>query len=61
MDPNALLERLREIVVILDNEDADEQPADHDALLVELVEGFQNLDEWIRKGGFLPSSWERST
>jgi hypothetical protein len=53
MDPNALLERLREIA-------AASWSADHDAL-IEFVEGFQNLDEWIRRGGFLPSAWERST
>jgi hypothetical protein len=57
MDPNALLERLREIAAV----PWIEQSADHDALLVEFVEGFQSLDEWIRKGGFLPSSWGRST
>jgi hypothetical protein len=26
---------------------------------VDLAEHVQNLDEWLRKGGFLPERWQR--
>lgn len=48
MDPNEALKKIRELLKIrrLSREESAE--------LQELVEG---LDEWITKGGFLPSSW----
>lgn len=54
MDPNALLERIRELVaatfVSEDGSYADD-----------LAGAFDDLDEWLSKGGFLPSAWKRET
>jgi len=54
MDPNANLEELRRLVrrQLYDN---DLTPAEV-TRLAELVEA---LDEWIAKGGFLPSAWAK--
>lgn len=56
MDPNeclkVILDRAREIV---ENSDTNYSVASCDAL--ELAESVQNLDEWIRDGGFLPDAW----
>lgn len=54
MDPNANLAEQRRIVANM----VDGHITDEDALrLAELVIA---LDEWISKGGFLPSAWVRS-
>lgn len=34
-------------------------PADAEEHAVQLAEWFDALDIWLRKGGFLPGSWER--
>lgn len=54
MDPNETLKRLRELseqgFPTTDNlEDADEFHA-----------LFRDLDEWLSKGGFLPTAWQRN-
>lgn len=55
MDPNAALERLRELAKAAFEGDGppDAQHA------IEFAEQFQALDEWIVKSGFLPSDWRR--
>ena len=57
MDPDAnLAEQAKLARRILAADDAGDY-ADHDASrLAELVEA---LDEWIRRGGFLPQAWKR--
>lgn len=53
MDPNALLERIRErLAAISRNEDV----GFHHYWL---GKEFKELDEWISKGGFLPVDWAR--
>jgi len=57
MDPNEALERLLSTArCILGGEAGDmfDESAD------ELAEQVLALDEWLRKGGFLPSAWQRS-
>lgn len=55
MDPNANLERLRELV---------ERSLDRDSVglstrdVFEAFELFTALDEWLSSGGFLPSEWK---
>lgn len=48
MDVNATLAKIRELAADtpLDDEDAQE-----------LAEAFRDLDEWIMRGGDLPSEW----
>lgn len=54
MDPNETLRLLREAITGLfavDTDNASYDPA------VEIAERFQALDEWLSKGGFLPTDW----
>lgn len=51
MDPNETLRRARNIAARAFDGGASFE-------LAELAEAFQDLDEWIMKGGFLPSQWE---
>jgi hypothetical protein len=53
MDPNANLRRQIAIAHAVVHADAD------NPTLVELAELILALDEWIRRGGFLPSRWEQ--
>lgn len=55
MDPNATLEALRELV--RQWHEADDLPEDFDA--TRALELFDALDTWLKRGGFLPTSWER--
>jgi len=71
MDPNELLKRLlancKKMREMLDSgnpvasfltsiEDSDGSIEDTD----QIVEDFLNLDEWLRKGGFLPEDWNQT-
>jgi len=60
MDPEKALEELRElakqIIAVEEGTHSFEIPED----AVEMAEKFQELDEWIMSGGFLPKDWRRS-
>lgn len=47
MDPNVILERLRQWAA---GEDAGMDTGD-------AMEAFADLDEWLTRGGFLPDGW----
>ena len=49
MDPDALLQRLLDLTKrpLLNGLDAEE-----------LAAGIENLDQWIRGGGFMPARWK---
>lgn len=49
MDPDAALANIRAIIA---SENAD-------AWIDELVEAIDALDQWISRGGFLPSAWQK--
>lgn len=53
MDPDALLARIRELVA-----DALPRPLS-EALAYDLAIEVQALDEWLMKGGFLPTEWRQ--
>lgn len=62
MDPDAALAEIRSLrEEIFDTQDnTADGPAKDTALAemaVRLAELIQGLDRWIRRGGFLPSSW----
>lgn len=63
MDPNKLLEALRDYaqeVTERAEKDNDPKPDAYDSYAaVELAKGFKDLDEWLTKGGFLPKVWEK--
>jgi hypothetical protein len=54
MDPNVVLAKLREAVKELENDPSDTFAADY------VVGEFTALDEWFKKGGFLPRDWEKA-
>lgn len=51
MDPNATLKRMREVVGTIPG-----HPEDYDGELFDL---FENLDDWLTRGGFLPTDWNQ--
>lgn len=52
MDPDAALAQIRELII---KQQTDNELNDTDTdRLVELIDG---LDEWMTKGGFLPTDW----
>lgn len=56
MDPNAALERLRELVVATADENNNAVKVH---LADEMAELFEALDYWLTRGGFLPSQWSK--
>lgn len=56
MDVNATLARLRELVKEIDAAADNEHKADIADEFADLIDG---LDQWITRGGFLPSAWQR--
>lgn len=53
MDPDAALAQIRELIV--KHQTSSEEISTSDA--AELVELVDSLDEWMTKGGFLPTEW----
>ncbi len=51
MDPNETLKELRELIDLVLRGD--------DTSVFEAATKFEDLDEWISKGGFLPEAWNR--
>ena len=62
MDPNAALANLRDATGLA-SALADGDPVDYTAeqILADLAEAAEALDEWLSKGGFLPSAWAGRT
>lgn len=70
MDPNANLARQRQLRDeyrdLIDRIEDDSEGGDDDtdeqqrALLRDLVDLTEALDEWMSRGGFAPSGWRRS-
>jgi hypothetical protein len=57
MDPNATLAAIRELVKQIDNTDRGSANIDLVDLALDLIELIDGLDQWLSKGGFLPSAW----
>lgn len=58
MDPNACVDVvLKDATYAITPEAKDDR--DLDGTIVEMSQHFLDLDEWIRKGGFLPARWDR--
>jgi len=55
MDIEAVLARARQAV-----EDQERADDDHSAAVAgwDLAEAFTALDDWLRRGGFLPADWQ---
>ena len=60
MDPNTRLAELRELVTMVALSGGDmERTEPYPQAALELAEKFEELDEWITKGGFLPAAWQQ--
>lgn len=62
MDPNANLAEIREhAAAIISALDSDDREVGFDFVLSAetLATLVQSLDEWITRGGFLPTAWEK--
>lgn len=65
MDPNEALRMIRELVDATAADLDDEHAADvtddveRSGRATELVDTFRGLDEWLSRGGFLPTEWQR--
>lgn len=57
MDPNAVLKEIRKLIERASDLESFPRP-DPAELLTELASAVEDLDEWLTKGGFLPSAWE---
>lgn len=56
MDPTVVLERIRALI-----EEYDEQgfaPEPRVDIADKIIENFENLDNWLSKGGFRPTYWK---
>jgi hypothetical protein len=58
MDPEANLKEQRELAQAL-VDTAEDGMQDHGHSAVRLAELVLALDEWIKKGGFLPEDWKK--
>jgi hypothetical protein len=61
MDPNELLDQLRAHIDAW-NETTENDTADAEdltAAAAEVVIAFNDLDQWLTSGGFLPAEWNR--
>jgi len=54
MDPRETLNRLRRAITALEIDSSDAFAAD------DAVTAFNDLDEWLRKGNYLPPEWEKA-
>jgi hypothetical protein len=59
MDPDEALNKLRSILRELEERlETGFTNAEDDVST--LIDVFQGLDDWLKKGGFLPKDWERT-
>lgn len=54
MDPNTTLDELRELVEAANRND---ELLDWQLVAEELADRFAALDQWLSRGGFLPTDW----
>ncbi len=57
MDPNATLAEIRRLIDDLDNGRC--SPSQARRARADVADLFRALDEWITRGGFLPTAWQR--
>lgn len=58
MDPNAALERIRDLRQQFDAAERDGLNTTALYLAQELSETIEGLDAWLTRGGFLPDDWK---
>lgn len=60
MDPDEALNRLRHALIDYRLAQDQENSMDAQAHAEDIADAAEALDEWIRKGGYLPMSWAKS-
>ena len=55
MDPNELLKEIRRLIKVVDLVEDDEALI---SVYRDMQYRFEELDEWLSKGGFIPKDWE---
>jgi hypothetical protein len=58
MDPNATLAEMREIAAGLEDADSDDLSESEIQALLYLAGQVRAMDDWLSKGGFLPTAWK---
>jgi hypothetical protein len=58
MDPNECLREIREFVSIIEKRDKEGDFELIGLSAVELADKVAALDNWIKRGGFLPADWQ---
>lgn len=56
MDPDVVLDDIFELAEQFEYES---DPGILIGIAFELIEAFNQLDDWLTKGGFLPARWEK--
>jgi len=57
MDPNEALEQIRQAVARYHNATSDLEIT---FAAEAVINGFEDLDRWLSRGGFAPQAWDRS-
>jgi hypothetical protein len=57
MDPNAALNAIREAITEFNKPDTESE--EYLGAVDDLIDNFNALDEWLGKGGFLPTAWHQ--
>lgn len=60
MDPNETLKQIRSHIAAMNAADLAEDAAAYAFAAMQLAESVEALDEWLKKGGFLPDAWQRA-
>jgi len=55
MDPNATLEAIRKAIATAEAQNDAESYA---AWIIDAVSAFEDLDEWLTRGGSVPDAWD---
>lgn len=59
MDPDICYQKIKNLIEELNEHGASRYDQTLYDLSHELVSSFEDLDEWIRGGGFLPEEWKQ--
>lgn len=59
MDPDVALQQIREVLAEYHQAAVDDDPNAANVAMSALAEIVEGLDEWLTKGGFPPSQWQR--
>lgn len=61
MDPNVVVDELRKLAdeVLADDDDPASDDKDNSEVAYQMALRFDQLDNWLKKGGFIPAVWSK--